>query len=50
MDDVHSGPFHREMKRSARKVQVGRERGRDIGELFDDLDYFLLMRGYPQPV
>jgi hypothetical protein len=26
----------------------GRGRGGDIGELFDDLDYFLLLRGYLQ--
>jgi len=35
--------------RVLRQLERGRGRGRgDIGELFDDLDYFLLLRGYPQ--
>ena len=44
--------------RVLRQLERGRDRlggtgregeGRgDIGELFDDLDYFLLLRGYPQ--
>jgi hypothetical protein len=34
-------------RRAGRYRQGGRGRG-DIGELFDDLDYFLLLRGYPQ--
>ena len=31
---------------TGREIQAGR--GGDTGELFDDLDYFLLLRGYPQ--
>ena len=31
---------------TGREIQAGG--GGDTGELFDDLDYFLLLRGYPQ--
>jgi hypothetical protein len=33
---------------TGREIQAGGRGGEDTGELFDDLDYFLLLRGYPQ--